>query len=351
VLLCLTPLKWARGLRTLREIRSVALVKTAAIGDTVLLSALVSDLKAWKPDLRIVLFAGESNAFYGRLLTGVDRVVELKLTKIWHCIRLLRSESFDVTIDVDSWPRISAVFAVLSSTDCVVGFKTFGQYRHFAENIQVTHQDDQHEIENDRALLRALDIPVGAPPQDLGRPWVVTSAKKTITFHLWPGGTLSHLREWPESNWQKLASELIRDGFVIQMSGAPSEREKNAAFIRSLSPSDQGSVQNLAGQSFEMTLESLRTSRLLVSVNTGIMHVGAAMGVPTLGLHGPTNPLRWGPLGARSRSLLSRTPGSAQLNLGFEYVDRIERMAGLDVGDVTSAAQALLRETAPSNRN
>ena len=41
----------------------------------------------------------------------------------------------------------------------------------------------------------------------------------------------------------------------------------------------------------------LGQSRLLVSGNTGVMHLAAGLGVPLLALHGPTDPVKWGPLG------------------------------------------------------
>jgi ADP-heptose:LPS heptosyltransferase len=57
-----------------------------------------------------------------------------------------------------------------------------------------------------------------------------------------------------------------------------------------------------------------------VSVNTGIMHISALLERPTLALHGPTNPRRWGPLG-KTAVVIGPGPecGCGYLNLGFEY--------------------------------
>jgi len=54
------------------------------------------------------------------------------------------------------------------------------------------------------------------------------------------------------------------------------------------------------------------------------MHLAAIAGVPTIALNGPTNPLRWGPLGPKTRALLPEKGRSAYLNLGFEYGDTTE---------------------------
>jgi heptosyltransferase-3 len=57
----------------------------------------------------------------------------------------------------------------------------------------------------------------------------------------------------------------------------------------------------------------------MVSVNTGIMHLAAAMNVPLVALHGPTSARRWGPLGPHTVALESPCQGCGYLDLGFEY--------------------------------
>ncbi len=49
------------------------------------------------------------------------------------------------------------------------------------------------------------------------------------------------------------------------------------------------------------------------------MHIAAALGVPTVGLSGPTNPKRWGPLGKNTISIHPQESGCGFLHFGFEY--------------------------------
>src|SRR4030067_2955272 len=65
----------------------------------------------------------------------------------------------------------------------------------------------------------------------------------------------------------------------------------------------------------------LKSPVLLVTVNTGIMHVGAALGVPLVALHGPTSSKRWGAYMKNGCQIAieSPIPGCGYLNLGFEY--------------------------------
>jgi heptosyltransferase I len=57
---------------------------------------------------------------------------------------------------------------------------------------------------------------------------------------------------------------------------------------------------------------------MVVSVDTGIMHLAAALGVPVIGLHGPTSSKRWGPIGRNADAIDSPDPGAGYLYLGFE---------------------------------
>ena len=64
----------------------------------------------------------------------------------------------------------------------------------------------------------------------------------------------------------------------------------------------------------------------------------------TIGLNGPTAEHRWGPIGARARSVNSSFPGSGYLDLGFEYDrGRPDCMLGISVDDVEATAQELIR--------
>lgn len=80
----------------------------------------------------------------------------------------------------------------------------------------------------------------------------------------------------------------------------------------------------------------------VVSVNTGIMHLAALTGAPTVGLHGATDPRRWGPVGARCVSLLPDTGQYAYLNLDFEYpLDAEPALVHLPVEKVLAALNSL----------
>ncbi len=72
------------------------------------------------------------------------------------------------------------------------------------------------------------------------------------------------------------------------------------------------------------------------------MHLGALVGAPTIGLHGATNPQRWGPVGPRCISLVPHKGEFGYLNLGFEYPPGAQTaMQWLPVEDVIKALDNL----------
>src|SRR5205085_6461142 len=164
-----------------------------------------------------------------------------------------------------------------------------------------------------------------------------------VVFHLWPGGYRSELKEWPAESWRELAARLVERGYSIVLTGAPADAERTERFVRSCNGSS-GRVENAAGRyALSELVELLRRASCVVSVNTGIMHLAAASGAPTVALNGPTSETRWGPVGERARSVNADLPGCGYLNLGFEYDrGRTDCMRAISVDRVADAVFDLL---------
>jgi ADP-heptose:LPS heptosyltransferase len=339
-----TPALWATSLLQRRRrkparIARLGVLKTNAIGDTILLSAVIADLRRALPDTELVLFAGPANAAVARLLEGV-KVVQLPLARLDRAVRATRAERLDAMLDFGAWPRLNAVLAATSGAKYNVGFKTKGQGRHYCYDLAVDHSDRLHELENYRALARAFGVestslPSFRPPGETELP-----AQRYAVFHLWPGGYRSELKEWPLSSWRELAGRVGHNGTMIVLTGAPSDRERTeraAAEVNGL---------NAAGRyTFPQLVDVLGNSECVVSVNTGLMHLAAASGAPTVGLNGPTAEHRWGPVGARVRSVNSTYAGCGYLHLGSEYRGhREDCMAGISVEAVAAAIEEVSRD-------
>jgi ADP-heptose:LPS heptosyltransferase len=345
------PLLWLAGhLRRRLPVpaspASIGVLKAYAIGDTVLLAGVTADLRAAYPGAEIVFFAGRDNAAVARMLGDVDEVVEFDISRPWAAIAELRRRRLDVLFDFGAWPRIEALVAALSGARHTVGFRTAGQHRHYCFDAAVEHSAARHEIDNYRAIAGALGIPTGATPHiEAPAPPAQAPPAPYAVLHLWPGGFRSHLKEWPQERWRALAGELAERGLGVALTGGPADAAASQAFAEACRSDGHDVVDTAGAIPLTGVAGLLAGSACVVSVNTGIMHLAAAAGAPTVGLSGPTSGRRWGPVGERVVSLDSDYDGCGYLNLGSEYAGRrADCMEGISLERVLAAVDAVPRE-------
>ena len=102
------------------------------------------------------------------------------------------------------------------------------------------------------------------------------------------------------------------------LSGAPSDRA-DAEHMESLLRERGVPAESIAGvYSLGEMIDVLAKAELVISVNTGIMHLAAAVRVPLIALHGATSELRWGPLSDRAVVVKSGEACQPCISLGFE---------------------------------
>jgi heptosyltransferase I len=210
---------------------------------------------------------------------------------------------------------LDALLSAAANTRWRIGFDTTRQYRHFVYDDAVPHRKDIHELENFRNLLRSLGI-VGHHPPTLRRP-AVNIKPNRVVVHMFPGGFRSYLKEWPLASWRLLVNALISQGYEIVLTGGTSDKKRAEGFLTTVER--PANVSMAVGQTLNETAKILSSASLVVTVNTGIMHMAVALGCRILALHGPTSALRWGPLGNRATAIKSALPCSPCLHLGFDY--------------------------------
>ena len=323
------PLVWLIGLfhrkRHLPDnINTVVLLQTAAIGDTLLMAAGIRRLRSRLPGAKVILILGRDNKVAAQLLPPVDQSLSVNVLHPWTTLKIIRSLRADVFVDYGTWPRINALLTALSGSAYTAGFRTSGQSRHFAYDFVADHSNARHELSNQGGLLdflggtdifsSALELPPGGLPCQL-------PAGGFVVFHAWACGTGYRLKEWPADRWGELARWVHAQNLALILTGGPgdvSDSEALAAVIRQTAPGI--ALIMLAGRgSLLETARLLKQATAVVSVNTGIMHLAALLDVPTVGLHGPTNPLRWGPAGGKVAAVISDCAACGYLNLGFEF--------------------------------
>jgi ADP-heptose:LPS heptosyltransferase len=302
------------------EIETIGLFKAGAIGDTVLMSAVIADLRAAFPNASIIFFAGASNFEIANMLGGVNRVIEVPILNPVAAMSTIRSIAVDVMVDFGQWSRMDALLSFLSRSRFTIGFRTSGQCRHYGYDLAVDHSSMVHELDNFRRLVHPLgaharNIPVLRAPER-----APALAREYLAFHLWPGGRRKQLKEWPTNGWLRLVEEFASPEMGVVLTGSPSDRRRNDDFIARVAPRARAFVLNVAGSSLQRTAAILASASLVVSVDTGLMHLAAALEVPLIALHGPSSSKRWGPISQIATVVETPIAGCGYISLGWEWL-------------------------------
>ena len=266
------------------------------------------------------------------------------IKKVFPSLRKLRRLGvFDLLIDFAPWARLNGIISYSVKTKNRVGFKTKSMHRHYVYDIQVPHSSKIHELENYKRLLEAIGLEGKLPdpnfiidPRYLD-PMAKLCAENSVVFHPFPGGAQKQLKSWPEDYWVELGQKLAAEGYKIIISGGNSDFTQADAIAERVG---RNVAVTIAGRcDLNQTAHILKRAGQLVSVDTGTMHLGAAVGASVISLHGPTSPERWGAKGANVTALSARLPCSPCISLGFDSRCRLEKcMQAISVGQVYDAA-------------
>ncbi len=130
-------------------------------------------------------------------------------------------------------------------------------------------------------------------------------------------GAVGSSKRWPSAAYAALARSLAADGFAVWVLGGPGEKTQAAEIA------GEGAARDLTGTDLRDAILALAAAKVAVSNDSGLLHVAAALGTPSIGIFGPTSPWHWAPLnplagdraGERSNSpagrATSRCAGSA----------------------------------------
>lgn len=154
-------------------------------------------------------------------------------------------------------------------------------------------------------------------------------------------------KQWPGDRFAAVverltASDGMLPGARVAVFGADSERPAAQGLIDRIAPERR---IDLVGQVDLATVHAcLRRASFYIGNDSGLMHIAAASGVPTLGLFGPSSEVFYGPFGARCASV--RGPRSFEDIChapDYDYRSQDCMMLDLDVDTVVGAAETLFR--------
>jgi ADP-heptose:LPS heptosyltransferase len=142
-----------------------------------------------------------------------------------------------------------------------------------------------------------------------------------MAFHVGAGKVPNR---WPADRFAYIIDTVAGSlGYDVFMICGPMDEEP----VRAVSTGLHVTVQHVANESIRAVASCLSRADLLVTNDTGIMHVGAAVGTPVLSLFGPTDPEQWAPAGPQHRYIRSSTSDIADITVD-EVLRNIKEMTG-----------------------
>ena len=336
----------------------ILILKPSSLGDVIHALPVLRLLKLHFSNAEIFWWIDSSLAPLiegDRDLTGIVRFERKRWSKppywpeMFQSIRWLRAQKFDLVIDLQCLAR-SAIFAWLTRGKLTVGLDEVREGARGFYDLAVSRPSYYtHAVDWYLAVLPALGVPVHKNftwlperkeiTSDIKSKWKINDGKTDGTkwIALQPGA------RWENKRWPvKYFSELVH------MLG---ERFPEARFAVFGSKDDQPlgetiartapqKVLNLCGTtSLPEMIEWVRLCDLLITNDTGPMHVAAAMGKPLIALFGPTEPRRTGPYGQLANVLRLDLPCSPCMKSDCHFVRPEECLRALPPALVLSRVQ------------
>ena len=291
----------------------ILVIKLRATGDVVLATPVIENLKRRFPRSRVSFLTEEASADVLRWNPFLDDLIVLPVRRwkqagfrrSWReqarFYRNLRRKRFDLAIDLFGNPR-SAVLTRLTGARDRVGYAFRG--RRLAYSIVVEPPERAgHEVLFHLEALAALGVPAATDRPEVAVPGMADArARRWLDEHvpadravvgLNPGGGWP-VKRWPPDRFGRLADALIDEyGVDVLVLWGPGEE----ALAGEVAAAMRNRPLVLPAVSLADLGAYLKRCRLLVSNDSGPMHMAAALNVPTVGIFGPTDPRAQGPWG------------------------------------------------------
>ncbi|MBK9226530.1 MAG: glycosyltransferase family 9 protein [Ignavibacteria bacterium] len=338
----------------IENVKKILIIKLAAIGDSILLIPMLRTLKKSFPRSEITFICTKINYAVAKKTPYIDKVVEIDVhsylrspLKFFKFIKDLRRDKYEVIIDAGQWERINAIMTMLARSDFSVGFKTERQMKHYGYDSIITHTRTKHELETFLDLLVPLGINITEEDKKLEyflndedfnfahSFWFKHELEDKTVICLHPGcGENGRPREWAVENYISLGKRLVDydENIRILITGAQLEEDR----CKEIAAGIGRNTINTAGQfPLDNVVALVKKVKLIVCSNTGMLHIASCVGTKTMGLHGPTNPAKWGSYNKNAVLIQSDKFCSPCLYLGHDYGCQAPQcMAHISVDDV-----------------
>lgn len=326
----------------------IGIVLLSAVGDVVHALPVVNALKRAHPRARITWLLQEPGA---ALLAGHPSVDEILLFRrkaglagFVQMARLLRDRPFDVVLDLQCYLK-ATVLTGLCRSPIKVGLDPARarEFNWLANNRHLPARPMNHVQEHFLEFLDYLQIPREPITWDLG-PWPSERPWQDAFFRSIPrprvalvAGTSNPKKDWLPSRWVELNDCLYRDfGLTTILVGAQTPRETSLG--QKMAAECRHPPINALGSGLRRLVAILDGCDLVISPDTGPLHLAGALGKPVIGLYGYNSPARVGPWRQDPRLLVDAFHESGEAPQ-LTFAHRAGRMERILVNDVLGRVQ------------
>jgi lipopolysaccharide heptosyltransferase II len=309
-------------------VRKILVVKMWGLGSLVLASPLFEQIRARHPGARIDFVTLKENEaildlypqIEGRFLPDLGAGIPGFLWQTLGVLRAIRRERYDLLLDLEFFTRFTAIFSLLAGARRTHGYHAKGSGRGQLHDVQVPFNSYKHVTANFLALLRGRPLeqvlpfdpeaPDVLPPLALpARAWercrealerdpAWRDDRPTVVVNP-NAGDMALERRWPVEQVVALVDALAERGDLnLVLSGSPGERAYVEGLAARLARPER--VVNLAGRvGLHEFVALLEHARIVVTNDSGPLHLAAAAGASTVALFGPETPVLYRPLRSR----------------------------------------------------
>lgn len=271
------------------------------MGDAALLLPVLKAVKKNYPEIKIHILCESRN--YG-VFTAAPFIDSIYLYHQPLSVILLLKNKYDIIMDTEQSHYLSAVFCRFLSAPIKTGFKGNGRERMF--HFSIHYRQDMYEAEMFQQFFKeifsfdkllTLDFPYF---KKLCKPALFpesiwNNADNNLVC-LFPGGTVKE-RLWQEQKWSNLINWLTDSGWQPVLLGGRMELDRST---RILSLCNNKKVLDMTCRlSILETTWVFNRARLLISTDSGILHLGVLSNIPTISLFGAGSAAKWAPKGEK----------------------------------------------------
>lgn len=327
------------------SLHTILIIRPGGIGDVVLLAPVINFLRVAYPAVTLSVLAERRNAGVCALIPAIDHFY--CYDKPAEFMQALQGR-YDLVIDTEQWHRLSAVVARLVRSSMKIGFGTNERSRMFTHSVPYSHDD--YEMVSFSRLFEALTGACAA--LDGTTPFLTVPSDATATAAkllaplgdqqvvvIFPGASIVE-RRWGAARYKAVAELIQKKGYAVVVVGGADDLLDGLAIA-----GDCG--LNLAGKTtLAETAAVLARAVLLISGDSGVLHIAVGLGTPTVSLFGPGRALKWAPQGDHHTVLNKGLPCSPCTTFGTTppCPHKARCMQEITVAEVVNAAIALLQK-------